>query len=231
MTIQVFDLAGAQDAMRFSPYCWRTKTALTVKGLDFEALPWRFVEKDKIAPSNQPRVPVIVDGERYVHDSWDIAVYLDEAYPDKPTLMDGPDGRNAAMFVSHWCDATLLPAIRPLAVLPVFGVLHDMDKDYFRESREKALGCRLEDVCADEAQARKDLLGAVKPLDRLFQTATFMGGDKPNYADCIVFGSLMWLHVVGREPALDPATPAGGWFERMLDLGDGHARRAPTARD
>ena len=40
MAIKLYDLAGAEDDRRFSPYCWRTKMALKHKGLEFETAPW-----------------------------------------------------------------------------------------------------------------------------------------------------------------------------------------------
>ena len=48
MTIQMYDLAGADPAVRFSPYCWRTRMALAHKGLAVESVPWRFTEKDRL---------------------------------------------------------------------------------------------------------------------------------------------------------------------------------------
>jgi len=63
MALQLHDLAGAEAERRFNPYCWRTKLALVHKGLPFEAIPWRFSEKDVIAFSGQGRVPVLRDGD------------------------------------------------------------------------------------------------------------------------------------------------------------------------
>ena len=88
MNIRLYDLAGDEDDRRFSPHCWRVKMALAHKGLEFEALPWRFTEKSAIAFSGQGAVPVLIDGEHTVVDSWRIALYLDEAYLDRPKLMD-----------------------------------------------------------------------------------------------------------------------------------------------
>ena len=42
MAITLYDLAGAEDDRRFSPYCWRIRMALKHKGLEFETLAWRF---------------------------------------------------------------------------------------------------------------------------------------------------------------------------------------------
>jgi glutathione S-transferase len=63
MPIVMYDLAGADPALRFSPYCWRIRMALAHKGLDVETVPWRFTDKDVIAFSGQGRVPVIRDGD------------------------------------------------------------------------------------------------------------------------------------------------------------------------
>ena len=84
--IRLWELAGAEDGRVFSPYCWRTRMALAHKGLAVESVPWRFTEKDAIAFSGQDRVPVMMDGDREVHDSWAIALYLDETYPRRPEI-------------------------------------------------------------------------------------------------------------------------------------------------
>ena len=73
MAIVMHDLAGADPALRFSPYCWRTRMALAHKGLAVETIPWRFTDKAALAFSGQERVPVIRDGDTVVSDSWTIA--------------------------------------------------------------------------------------------------------------------------------------------------------------
>ena len=83
--IKMYDLAGADENRRFSPYCWRIRLALALKGQDVEYIPWRFTEKDKIKFSGQERVPVLIDGNKTVSDSWEIAKYLENEYPDSPS--------------------------------------------------------------------------------------------------------------------------------------------------
>ena len=60
MRIKLYDLAGAEDARRFSPPCWRVKMALKHLGLQAEEIPWRFTEKEAISFSGQKLVPVLV---------------------------------------------------------------------------------------------------------------------------------------------------------------------------
>jgi glutathione S-transferase len=81
MTIALHDLAGADDRVRFSPYCWRAALALQHKGLDAETLLWRFSDKQSIAFTGQGLVPVLTGGTKDVCDSWVIALDdRDKAY-------------------------------------------------------------------------------------------------------------------------------------------------------
>ena len=84
MSMQLYDLASADPKLRFSPYCWRIKMALAHKGLSWEEVPIHFTGKDRLPQPNVGTVPVLVDDDCVVSDSWAIAEYLDERYPDKP---------------------------------------------------------------------------------------------------------------------------------------------------
>src|SRR6267143_936460 len=164
MTITLYDLAAAEEERRFSPYCWRTKMALKHKGLEFEAVPWRFTEKNAIAFSGSKTVPVIKDGDTVVADSWNIAIYLDEAYPSRPGLMNGTEGRALTEFVNTWAFRILQPALFRVVVLDVYARVHERDKAYFRESREKRFGMTLEDFAADPAKKLADFRGVLETV-------------------------------------------------------------------
>lgn len=224
----MYDLAGADDAVRFSPYCWRTKMSLLHKGLDFETVPWRFTDKEAIADSGQPRVPAIVDGGKWLADSWAIACYLDDTYPQNLLMGDG-SARALSRFVAHWCDASVHPAIRPLALLAVHDVAHEKDKVYFRESREAMLGKTLEEVCADQSGARANLLKVLTPAEMALSESNYLGGAGPCFADYALFGSLMWLRALHGDAPLEAGSALRTWFDRLLDLHGGYARKAPTA--
>jgi len=49
-------------------------------------------------------VPVLVDDDTVVHDSWSIAEYLDKTYGDKPSLFGDAKGRKKiGMFIDKTC--------------------------------------------------------------------------------------------------------------------------------
>src|SRR4051794_17935935 len=147
MSIILYDLAGADPDLRFSPYCWRSRFAMAHKGLPVETIPWRFTEKEAIAFSGQSRVPVIRDGQRVVFDSWTIAEYLEETCPT-PALFGGPIGRAHALFINSWTDSVMLGGIARFIVRDLLDVIDPVDHEYFRSSREARFGTTLEAVQA-----------------------------------------------------------------------------------
>jgi len=226
--LKLFDLAGADDNRRFSPYCWRAKLALAHKGLPVETVPWRFTEKDRIAASGQGRVPVLVDGDKWVVDSWTIANYLEDTYPDRPSLFGGGAGRALSHFYVGWADTVLNPAIARLILRDVFDRLHAKDQAYFRQSREARYGQTLEQVVADRDKNLPAFRARLSPLRVALQGQPFLAGASPLHADYIVFGSFQWARATSAFELLATDDVVHAWRERMLDLYDGMARKAPA---
>jgi glutathione S-transferase len=228
VTRRLYDLAGADPARRFSPYCWRTKLALAHKGLEFETIPWRFTEKDVIAFSGQGRVPVLVDGDRTVFDSWAIANYLEDAYPDRPSLFGGDGGRAVSRLINSWADHVFVGAVARVVLMDIYERLHEKDKSYFRQSREQRFGKRLEEVAADRDGHIAALRQALEPVRITLAAQPYMGGTSPLYADYIVFGMLQWGRCISPTPLLAADDPVAAWRDRILDAFDGFARQAPA---
>jgi glutathione S-transferase len=225
MSIRHWELAGADDDRLFSPNCWRVRMALAHKGLHAETVPWRFTDKEAIAFSGQGLVPVIRDGDRAVHDSWDIAVYLDQAYPDRPLLFDGAQAQALALFFKHWCERAVHPAMFRVIVGGLYASLHEKDKTYFRTTREKRFGSTLEALGAESRNALPVLKGAFDPVRPVLVAQPFVSGAAPGFADYILFGPFQWARSVSPERLLEPDDPMYAWRERMLDLFDGMPRK------
>ncbi len=229
MAIKLYELAGGDPARRFSPYCWRTRFALAHKGFAFTTVPWRFSEREKLAFSGQARVPVIRDGKRVVADSWAIAEYLDDTYPERPDLF-GAANRAHARFINAWADTIVLPAIARLVVRDIVDLLGPEDAAYFRASREKLFGTTLEKVVAGREERVEAFRALLVPVRRLLATQEFLGGaEGPDYADYILAGTLMWPRCVSRFRLLEDDDPVALWFARVRALFDGMAEHAEAA--
>ncbi len=223
------DLAGADPAVRFSPYCWRVRMALAHKGLDVETIPWRFTEKDAIAFSGQGLVPVLRDGDTVVHDSWAIAEYLDKTYPDRPALIEGEQGRALASLTRHYAQNVLATPMLKGVVGDLFKAIAPGDQPYFRESREKRLGMKLEQFQIAPEAAAAQLGVALSPVRALLKEQPFVNGRRPAFADYCLFGVFMWARGVSAVELIAAEDPVHAWRERMLDLFDGLARKSPRA--
>ena len=230
MAIVLYDLAGADTAVRFSPYCWRTRMALAHKDLAFRTVPWRFTDKQAIAFSGQGRVPVLKDGNKTVFDSWSIASYLEERYDDRPSLFSGETSQAHVHFINAWTDSVLNPAVAGCVVADIFAALDPKDQPYFRQSREERFGASLEKVQAGRDKRIPELRKLLEPAGMALGDLEWLGGsDGPSYADYILFGTFQWVHAVSTFEILDEASTLWAWRERMLDLFGGLARSAKRA--
>lgn len=228
--IDVYELAGADPALRFSPYCWRIRMALAHKGLDARFIPWRFSDRAALpgSPANS-RVPVMVDGSVTLADSTAIAFDLEARYPNAPGLFGGPGGEAHARFIIAWADLVLNPSILPLVAADIVAILAPKDREYFRQTREARLGCTLEAARARRRTLLPALHEVLAPVRAVVQHQPFLGGEEPSYADYAVFGAFQWARCVSDISLLQPADPVGAWQETMLDLFDGQARSTPRA--
>ena len=228
MTRILYDLAGAEDR-RFSPHCWKTRMALKHKGLDFETEPCIFTEiKQKVAFAGTERVPTLKDGERGVGDSWAIAEYLEEAYPEAPSLFGSPDGKAFARFANEFADTVMLPPIAGAIVYDIHEWTVDADRAYFKSSREETMGRSFEDLRPD----RDDFVGrfraAMVPVRRIVARQPFLTGDRPHYADYCIFGMLQFARVTSDCKLLSDRDPVRAWRDRLLDLYDGYGAAEPA---
>ena len=228
MAITLYELVGRDD-LRFSPYCWRTRFALAHKGLDFDTVPVRFADKQAIAFSGQERVPVIRDGDRTVADSWAIACYLDEAYPDLPPLFGNAAERAMARFINSWSDLQVNSRFILLVVRDVYDNIDERDREYFLETREKRFGTTLDALHAARDERLPAARAALAPVRAVLADQPYISGDGPGYADYILMGTCQWVRMVSSCLIVEPGDPVHEWRERMLDLFGGMAANAAAA--
>lgn len=225
-SIKLYDLAGAEDTRRFSPPCWQVKMALKHKGLDAEEIPWRFTEKEAIAFSGQGKVPILIDGDKTVVDSWEIAHYLETTYAERPSLFGGKIGESGALFIKFWCAQVLNPVLFRIILLDLFQHVHEKDKAYYRESREKLLGVTLEEFATPNDATITALQTALSPLRDVLERQPYLGGDQPYCGDYIAFAQFQWARAVSPIQLLAKDDPIYHWRDRLLDAFGGYARNS-----
>ncbi len=235
MAIELYDLVG-RNGRRYSPYGWRVRLALAHKGLSSQDIPCWHSDTATLAFSGQALVPVLVDGDTVVPDSWKIALYLDVAYPDRPMLMDGVQGRSAARFFNLWVDGPIGRLLVRSLYLDILQNLHPrVDAVAFRRKREERTGMTLEALQACRESDFSEVSRLLAPMQMLLAEQNFISGDAPAYSDYILFGTLQMPYVLGAIEVVQENSAVGAWQNRMRALYDGLAMRGvafdPSAAD
>jgi glutathione S-transferase len=224
MTRILYSLCGRDESRPFSPHCWKVSMALAHKGLDFIEKPVAFTEIPKLENGFSKTVPILKDGDHLVRDSFDIALYLEETYPDRPTLFGGEGGKVLSRFVEGFSQMLVHPLLTRVAVKDIHDMLAETDQLYFRESREARLGRSLEEFSTGRDEALALLVSQLEPVRYMLKFHPFLGGATPLFADYILFGALQWARVTTGLALLPADHPVADWFERCLDLHQGMGR-------
>lgn len=228
MPIKLYDLCGRNKSLRFSPHCWKAKMALKHKGLEFQTVPVPFTGINAIG-EGIGSVPVLETDGQLVRDSFDIALYLDDEFPDRTPLFGHPGVVSAARFVEGWAQTAINPIIFRMIAGEIHGVLDENSQDYFRDSREARIGKSLEAFQEGVDALADRLFAALAPLRHALKHQDFIGGSEPLFADYIVLGPIMWLMTIHGSVPLTADDPVNDWFQRCLNLFDGYAASAERA--
>lgn len=225
--LKLYEVAGEDVTFRPSPYCWRTRMALAHKGLEFESVPWRAVEKEVIARSGGETVPVLVDGEDWIRDSWDIAIYLDKAFAHLPILLSGEGNQAKARFLESWTNQVIHPIMLRAVIQEQFPLLAKIDKPYYRKRTKAKFSCTVDELGNDPEGAVAELQKILAPLQDLLGRCHYFGGSGPDYGDYIVFGTFQWARVASSRLIIPTDTPLAHWFLDLQGRFDGFAAMQP----
>jgi len=221
MTISLYDLVGQDPQRPFSPHCWKVAFALAHKGLDFESVPTAFTEVPLVEGGASPTIPVIRDGEVVVADSFAIALYLEETYPERPSMFGGEGGQAMARFVERWSQLTIHPFVGAAVLMDIHDRLAPADQVHFRTTREARFGKPLEEVPARRDEGLAAFRKSLEPLRSTLGVQPYLGGQQPLFGDYIVAGAFQWARVVSPFRLLEEDDRIADWFERCLSLHGG----------
>jgi len=200
--IRLFELV-LENGRSASPFVWRIRYALAHKGVPFECVPIGFTEIPKVFAGQFKTVPVIEHGGTRLAESWDIADYLERAFPGQPPLFSSPAEQAMVRLMDTWFTSEVMRKMFRVYVLDVHDAARPEDRPYFRQSREGYLkGTSLEDFTADRATVLPVLREALMPLRLHLSRSPFLGGSAPNYADYIALGAFHWVASVSTLPLL-----------------------------
>ena len=227
MTLTMYERIG-HETRRPSPFSWRIRYALAHKGVEPQFRHVRFADVETVrALSGQHFVPIISDGDRVIHDSWNIARYLEERFPDRPSLFAGSGERAVTRLINHWADQTLGTAVRRLIAADFVLCLDADDRAYYRRSREAAFGCTLEEYCADRARWLAEFDAVTAPLEKTLAEQHYVAGAAPGYADYVVFSVFQYARLGCPDEFLAEGTALRRWRDGLVQAFDSLGDRYP----
>ncbi|EMS52569.1 putative glutathione S-transferase GSTU1 [Triticum urartu] len=177
-----------------SPFGQRCLIALAEKGLPYEYVEENLMagKSDRLLRSNpvHKKVPVLLHDGRPVYESLIILNYLDDAFPDTPSLLPSdPYERSQARF---WADY--------------------VDKKVYD------CGTRLWKLKGEpHAQARAEMLEILKNLDGALGDKPFFGGDVFGFVDAAFAPFTSWFHSYekyGEFSVTEVAPRVAAWAKR-----------------
>jgi glutathione S-transferase len=192
-------LANGRSA---SPYVWRIRYALAHKGIPFESVALGFTDIPAVLGARSRTVPVLEHGEQLIRESWDIAEYLDRAFPGTPLLFSSPAERAMVRLMDEWFVPEIMRKMLDIYVLDIHDAVRPQDRPYFRQSRETRLRAPLEAHTAERRSRLPVVRAALAPLRAQLARHTYLGGDAPNYADYISLGAFLWIGSVSTLPLI-----------------------------
>lgn len=225
----LYGLCGEDDAIHFSPHVWKVIMALHHKGLSYAFRPVPFTDIPKLEDGFSPTVPILRDGDRLVRDSFDIALYLEDTYPDAPSLFKGEGGRGMARVIEGFSQTVIHPALTKIAVADIHNLLAPTDRVYFRKSREARLGQTLEELATNRFTEAAEFPRKLEPIRHALKVQPWLGGQSPLFCDYILFGALQWARITAPVDLLSEDDVVRQWFERCLDLFGSVGRQVPAA--
>jgi glutathione S-transferase len=224
LKLRLYELA-LEDGRSASPFVWRIRYALAHKGLGYETVSLGFTEIAEVFGGRFKTVPVLEHGATQLAESWDIAEYLERAFPERPRLFKGPEELAMTRLMDAWFSFEVLRKMFRVYVKDVHDAARPHDRAYFRDSREKKMkGATLESFTADRASQLPAVRAALTPLRVHLAKFPFLGGNEPNYADYIALGAFYWVASVSTLPLLAPDDSLRAWLDRGFDLYGGIGR-------
>jgi glutathione S-transferase len=194
----------------YSPFCMKVRAILDYKGLGYRSvnpLPARGILKRR----GTGKVPAIEIDSVFITDSTNIALVLDERFPEPPLFPSSPRERGLCHTIEDWADESLYFIglyyrwIEEEGRKPVGGVFGSSLKGraaYLHYSRLIARQLAGQGTLRKSPEhIRADLERNLDAIERMFGAGSYLLGDEPFLCDFALWGQLNYLNrtPVGRR--------------------------------
>ncbi|EPQ53556.1 hypothetical protein GLOTRDRAFT_63138 [Gloeophyllum trabeum ATCC 11539] len=202
----LYDLEGRTRP--WSPHAFIVRMILNYKGVPYETIYISFPDIrptiQKLDPNHeQYTIPFLVDHYKRVTvvDSVEIAGYLEAQCPMTPSVLPGGIQPLCSFWYKDFLHPKVLVPMLKLLLAPVCnGVLDHRGAEYWRRTREKRFGMRLEEMAGTEerwTQLWETIDPELQRIGRALRSNKhcYLLGSTPSYPDFSFCAALAWAQV------------------------------------
>jgi len=212
------------------PFCKKVEAILLYKKVPYEAVEVHPLNKKEIKFSEDyQKVPIYInDKGKQVNDSTPIMKQIDEAYPSPKVFEETAEEQKWI----QWSDEVLVRSLPPLIYrtyphsLKAFDYITTQKKfSFFHRALIKYSGAFAMMMVAKKKAKQNNIPDPTRHFENCLQEwagaigdSPFLGGEKPNGADCAVFGILRSIHQLPAKKTLEANEKVNAWYKRMESL-------------
>jgi len=214
MPLYLYDMSNSAGVSA-SPYGYRIHAALHLLSLPYGTELLSFSQIDEMFSRTHKTVPVLVDGDLEIGDSWAIANHLAENHDPGNLLFGGVGGYPLACFITRWVDVTIMGAVNRIIVKDVHDSIHQADQAGYRNKQETRYGQTLEALHLTGGTGLIDFQVSLYPARQSIKDSPYLGGDSPTYADFALHSVFRWSRLISEIELLRGDDRLRGWIRRM----------------
>jgi glutathione S-transferase len=214
MTLYLYDMSNSAGVSA-SPYGYRIHEALHLLSLPYETELLSFSQVARKFSKTHKTVPVLVDGDREIGDSWVIANHLAENHDPDNLLFGGAGGYPLACFITRWVDASIMGAVNRIIVKDIHDSIHEADQAEYRDKQETRYGQSLEALHLTGGDGLLDFQVSLYPARQAIKEYPFLGGDSPTFTDFALHSVFRWSRLTSEIELLRPDDRLRSWIRRM----------------
>ncbi|GAA5946490.1 hypothetical protein JCM3765_000265 [Sporobolomyces pararoseus] len=219
-----YDLVPAPDSKLFySPNTMKTRLSLAHKGVPFETKAVTYSDtrtwlKEKTGFERVFCPMIELPDGKFIMDSWKIAEWLDETYPDAPSLFQ-PDtkapidvaspsltlAKNFAWIFSEGFGSSdsQWSTFIELAAEPLRQLMEPEVAEYFSSDAKNGKGAWAAMLAKNQNDLLEHAKSSLLPLDSTLSRTEYLTGNNPGYVDYIAYGRYIMMRSVVPQLAKD----------------------------
>ena len=206
MALLIYEEVGKNHKL-LSPSCHSIRMALDHMGIKAKLIGLTPAESKDLNIKFKS-YPILKDGKRIIQSGFEVAKYLERNFPSAPTLFGGQAGTCLSGFINAYVNENLYPNLLGFLTEDILKSLEEKDQEIFLKNSKIILGNKT------KAQYLLEFNKKLGPLRLTLKKQEFLCGERPAYADYMIYGLFAWAESLTDLALLNPRDSLNGWLNK-----------------